>query len=204
MYCRNVYLRTGLVIRPGSWVVDLGANAGLFTVLAAVEGARVVAVEAQQGFAPEIVRLCALNRVPPGRVQIEVAMAMSDGPGAALVGVIADDERWRHASHATPRRPPRISVSDLLDRYRIDRIGLLKIDIEGSEFSLLSSAHTAPWLSRVDQIAMEVHPEFGDVGSVAELLGTRGFAVVATDNAGRTVPAIDRETAYLYARRFAG
>ena len=35
MYCRNVYLRTGLVMPDDGWVIDLGANRGLFSVWAA-------------------------------------------------------------------------------------------------------------------------------------------------------------------------
>jgi FkbM family methyltransferase len=198
MYCRNVYLRTGLRIPPGGWVVDLGANAGLFTVLAAVEGARVVAVEAQQGFAPEIVRVLALNRVA-GNVHIETAVASSGVPGLALVGVVSDDQRWRSASHAAPQRPRSVSVPELLERYRIDRIGLLKVDIEGSEFSLLHPAAAPAWLSRVDQLAMEVHPEFGDVAGLAGLLAQHRFAVTVTDNEGRAVPAGAPRAAYLYA-----
>src|SRR3984885_2444616 len=38
MYCRNVYLRTGLRMPAGGWVVDLGANHRLFRVWAAVTG----------------------------------------------------------------------------------------------------------------------------------------------------------------------
>jgi hypothetical protein len=50
MYCRDVYLRTGLTMpAAGAWVVDLGANRGLFTVWAAATGAKVLAVEAQAG-----------------------------------------------------------------------------------------------------------------------------------------------------------
>jgi hypothetical protein len=34
MYCRNVYLRTGLVMPNEGWVLDLGANCGLFSAWA--------------------------------------------------------------------------------------------------------------------------------------------------------------------------
>ena len=40
MYCRNVYLRTGLTMPATGWVIDLGANRGLFSVWAAVTGAQ--------------------------------------------------------------------------------------------------------------------------------------------------------------------
>lgn len=199
MYCRNVYLRTGLTIPAGGWVVDLGANAGLFTLLAAVERARVVAVEAQQGFVPEINRMLWLNRVNPDLVQIEVAVAAPAAPELAVVGVVADDARWRGASHAGPDRPARCAVPDLLERHRIDRIGLLKVDIEGSEFSLLHPAAGLDWLARVDQITMEVHPEFGSVADLVELLRRHGFSVTVTGNDGRPVPAAAPVAAYLYA-----
>jgi FkbM family methyltransferase len=199
MYCRNVYLRTGLRIPDGGWVVDLGANAGLFTALAAVDGARVVAVEAQRGFAPEIARLLAHNRIDPDRVHIEVALAGSADPGAALVGVVVDDARWHGASHAGPDRPGRVSVPELMSRYGIDRIGLLKLDIEGSEFSVLDPDGGTGWLARVDQLAMELHPGFGDPARIGRLLAGHGFAVTVTDDLGTTRPAGSRTAAYLYA-----
>jgi FkbM family methyltransferase len=200
MYCRNVYLRTGLRIPDGGWVLDLGANAGLFTVLAAVDGARVLAVEAQQGFPPETARLLALNGVPPGAVHVEVALAGSGIAGVPLVGVVADAARWRLASHAAPDRPAGVSVPELLSRYGIGRVGLVKMDIEGSEFSVLHADSAPAWLPRVDQLAMEVHPEFGSVAGIVELLRRHGFAVTVTDNDGRAVPAASPQAAYLYAR----
>jgi FkbM family methyltransferase len=199
MYCRNVYLRTGLRIPPGGWVVDLGANAGLFTVLAAVEGARVVAVEAQRGFVAEIERLLALNQVEADRVRIEVALATSANPEVALVGVVADEQRWRSASHAGPDRPAGLPIPELMSRHGIDRIGLLKVDIEGSEFSLFHPDAGIGWLARVDQVAMEVHPEFGGVAAVRDLLVGYGFTVTVTGNEGRPVPPSAPDAAYLYA-----
>ncbi|GLC77763.1 hypothetical protein PLESTB_000958000 [Pleodorina starrii] len=51
VYQERVYLRHGVTIRPGDTVVDVGANTGLFTLLAAEEagpGGRVVALEPLQ------------------------------------------------------------------------------------------------------------------------------------------------------------
>ena len=202
MYCRNVYLRTGLGIPRDGWVVDLGANAGLFTVLAATEGARVVAVEAQRGFAAEIASLLDANGVDTTRVHVEVALAGSADPSVPQVGVVADDRRWRTASHADTRRPAGTSVPELMRRHQIDRIGLLKMDIEGSEFAVLDPRGDLSWLARVDQIAMEVHPQFGDGRQLRQLLMRSGFQVMLTNDGGRA-PGPTPAT-YLYARRPAG
>jgi FkbM family methyltransferase len=201
MYCRNVYLRTGLRIPTDGWVVDLGANAGLFTVLAAVEGARVVAVEAQRDFGPEISRLLTLNWIGPQRVHIETAFAAAAGPQIPHVGVLADDERWQTASHAAPERPAAVSVPDLMSRHGIDRIGLVKMDIEGSEFSVLHPDSDLSWLSYVDQITMEVHPAFGDLEQIHRTLLRHRFGVRITNNEGDPVAAGSSEASYAYCRR---
>ncbi len=202
MYARNVYLRTGIRIPVGGWVVDLGANTGLFTVLAAIEGATVVAVEAQEGFAPEIRRLLRINGIAEDQVMVETALISSVHGHLPQRGVVADDIRWRTASHAGMDRPERLSVPELMARYRIERIGLLKMDIEGSEFSVLHESDETSWLSRVDQLSMEVHPEHGDVAHLRRLLLRSGFHVLLTDDDGLT-PTVTRPTAYLYACRVA-
>ncbi|MGH3326854.1 MAG: FkbM family methyltransferase [Streptomycetales bacterium] len=200
MYCRNVYLRTGLTMPAEGWVIDLGANAGLFTLLAATEGARVVAVEAQHGFTRETARLLDVNNIEQTRVHIETALAAA-GPHVALVGTLADDNRWRAASHAAAERPGQVSVPELMRRYGIDRVGLLKMDIEGGEFTVLHHGSDLSWLARVDQIAMEVHPQYGDVSSLLDVLHQHGFAVHITDNVGRIVPEDSIQASYLYCRR---
>lgn len=50
-----------------------------------------------------------------------------------------------------------ISVSNLLVKYKLSRIDLLKIDIEGSEKTVFESPETAIWLERVGMILIETH-----------------------------------------------
>jgi FkbM family methyltransferase len=200
MYCRNVYLRAGLFMPATGWVVDLGANRGLFSVWAAVNGAQVVAVEAQHGFAPLIAGLAWHNRVAD-RIRVEIALASGATVSGASTGVVADDDRWLATSHGAPERPADLSVPQILDRHGIDRIGLLKLDIEGGEFAVLAADEDLSWLERTDQIAMEVHRDFGDVPALARRLRDRGFAVMLCDNDGRAVPAVAPQACYLYGAR---
>src|SRR5207248_1215487 len=93
MYCRNVYLRTGLTMPAGGWVVDLGANRGLFSVWAALAGAQVIAVDAQHGFAADIRHLAERNIVEH-RVRVRIGVAGGTRVAGAAVGVVADDTRW--------------------------------------------------------------------------------------------------------------
>jgi FkbM family methyltransferase len=199
MYCRNVYLRTGLRMPAGGWVVDLGANSGLFTVWAAVNGAQVVAVEAQQGFAGEIRGLAEHNGVAD-RVHVEIALAGGVASPGGTVGVVADDVRWAATSHGAPARPADVSVPQLMSAYRIERVGLLKVDIEGGEFAVLADGDLG-WLQGVDQLALEVHPGFGDRAALVARLRGQGFSVDLRDNGGGRVAATSDHLDYVYGRR---
>jgi len=199
MYCRNVYLRAGLAMPTRGWVVDLGANRGLFSIWAAVTGAQVIAVEAQQGFAPLIQELARHNGVAE-RVHVEIALASGVRASGAKVGVVADDQRWSTTSHGAPTRPADVSIPQLMVKHRIDRIGLLKIDIEGGEFAVLAADDDLSWLHRVDQIAMEIHCDFGDAPTLIDRLRDNGFDVELRDDDGRRVAESSHQLTYLYCR----
>jgi FkbM family methyltransferase len=200
MYCRNVYLRTGLVMPQSGWVIDLGANHGLFSVWAAVAGAHVVAVEAQQGFAPVIRNLAAHNGVD-SRIHVEIALAGGAATPGAAAGVLSDDQQWATASHGAAHRPAGISVPEIMARYRIDRIRLLKSDIEGGEFAVFGAGEDLGWLRRVDQLALELHPDWGDVAGLIERLRRSGYTIDVRDNAGIPVTAQAGRAEYAYCQR---
>jgi FkbM family methyltransferase len=200
MYCRNVYLRRGLTMPSRGWVIDLGANHGLFSVWAAVSGAQVIAVEAQHGFAAEISRLAAHNGVSE-RVHVEVGMAGGVAIPGSAVGVLADDEAWSGASHAGPARPAGVTVPELMSAYRVDRVGLMKVDIEGGEFAVLGAGEDLGWLGQVDQLVLEVHPGHGDIPAMLGRLRDSGFAMELSDNNGAPVTPECEQLAYAYLSR---
>lgn len=182
-------------IRPGERVVDLGANVGLFTLMAAAQGATVLAVEAQSGFVPEIRHNLALNGLAD-RVWVATALV---GAGR---GVFATPEAVLAGSHGH-EVPPVVALEALLDMYGFARVDLLKVDIEGSEFALFGGGDL-PWLTRVRRIAMEVHPPHGDVADLVATLRARGFEVRVTDARGRADVPPDARGGYVYAWRVAG
>lgn len=200
LYCRNVYLREGLEVRPQTWVIDLGANAGMFTNLAAVQGAHVVAVEAQAGFLAEIRDLARRNRTED-RVHVVNALIGPNDPALGITGMLSSAEEWEDASHAAAERPDVLGMDELLRRFEIDRVSLLKIDIEGGEFALITERDDLGWLDRVDQLTMEVHPEFGDVDELVRICRERGFSLVCTDNDGALVEPGDPLVNYVYGVR---
>ncbi len=199
MYCRNVYLRTGLTMPTEGWVVDLGANRGLFSVWAAINGARTIAVEAQQSFAREIRNLAVYNGVYE-RIHVEIALASGVTTSGAF-GHLADDRVWSNASHAEGIRPVARSMPNLMGTYGIDHIGLMKMDIEGAEFAVLAASENLSWLSQVDQLAIELHGGYGDVTALIDRLRGHGLIVDLRDDVGHIAAATSSSVAYAYCRR---
>ena len=67
-------------------------------------------------------------------------------------------------------------LSDILRELDIDRIGLLKVDVEKAEFDVLEGIDGADW-RRIDQIVVEVHDIDDRLRQVCELFRAKGFEV---------------------------
>lgn len=191
MYCRQVYFwLPNFVIKPQDIVVDLGANQGLFSVVAAKAGARVIAVEAQAGFAEAMDRNLRMNNCANN-------VALRHGIVGANIGVVSQPAWQDTASHWTGETPI-LEVEEILQG--IDRVDLLKSDIEGSEFAIFRREST--WLDRIDRVVMEVHTDFGDPDDLSRIMQEHGFESAFIDNDGRRVETLDRTTSgYLYSWR---
>ena len=141
MYCRDMCLRTGLVMPRAGWVIDLGANRGLFSVWAALAGAHVVAVEAQLGFAPVIRGLAAHNGVA-NRVHVEIAVAGGARVPGATEGLSPMTTAGRRPRMARRSDPLACPMPEIMSDYRIDRIGMLKADIRAANSPSSALART--------------------------------------------------------------
>ncbi|NNE22929.1 MAG: hypothetical protein HKN11_09995 [Rhizobiales bacterium] len=175
MYASNVYLRA---FKPGfriGTVVDLGANRGLFSLLAVkAYGARIaVGVEPSVHFSPVADLLRRANDVADPAMPREEAFAGSKG-GAGSV-----------------------SMAELMKSHKLGQVDFLKCDIEGGEFDVFLNG--PDFLDRVGNIAMELHPNCGPVQEIVDQLQLKGFAVRVTDQFGRA--ADGGPPHYLYASR---
>lgn len=86
------------------------------------------------------------------------------------------DEYLRPETHSCQVR----TLSEVIREHHIERIDLLKIDVESSEFDLISGIEEEDW-PRIRQIVMEVHSR-SILQSIASLLETRGFRFVVDDS----------------------
>ncbi|MBW3635963.1 MAG: FkbM family methyltransferase [Armatimonadetes bacterium] len=88
------------------------------------------------------------------------------------------------------------TVSRMLTQLNVERVALLKIDVEGAEWDVLQGIQAAD-CPRIEQIVAEVHNEDGRLEAVCNLLRERGFTV-----SHEPVPvAADWDTHMVWARR---
>lgn len=156
--------------RSGEIVVDIGAHIGAFAKLwhQIDPAARIVCVEAcpenipvlQQNvgdFAKVIQAactyekgdICPLNAVSPH-------CANTGGSSVLLSDVTDIDENWAQANHVYRDERPlvKITLEEIMTQLGVNHIDILKLDCEGSEFSILENT---PSLHRIGFIVGEYH-----------------------------------------------
>ena len=136
-------------VRPGDHVLDCGANVGLHTcALARRVGplGRVVAVEPVDELAERLERNAELN----GLANVEVVRAgVSSEAGRARMfvpppGATNQGEASLHdrGNGGIERDIAVTTVDTLVDERRLDRLRLVKVDVEGHEVAVLRGART--------------------------------------------------------------
>ena len=166
-------------LQRGMTFVDVGANWGYFTLAAAhLVGptGRVVSVEADPAACDALRANCHRNSLHWVAV---LEMAASDRSGELWLQPYdaAASESGNYGLTATttvieraqPRRVTARALDDAIDELNIDRIDLLKMDIEGGEARALVGIGRRLRDHRVNQVLLEVHPRhLCDQGSSPE------------------------------------
>ena len=164
------------LLAPGGTFVDLGANEGYFSVVAAARvgpNGRVVAIEPQRRLEPVLRRNFALNNC----TQVTLApVAVSDHAGTAELHLTPSMNNSASGLQAPTRYPlfrqPVVlaTLAQVFAKAGIERCDLLKIDIEGWEYEAVLGSRELFTARRVRALALEVHPH---------LLSRRGFEASA-------------------------
>ncbi len=180
MYAKDCYLRRFRFASPIGPVLDLGANRGLFSLIAllALDADRVIGVEPLPQYDPVMRLLLEANGCDARRV---IRYRRSIGSSAA-----------------ESREPERfISIGRIRDEQGVARFGLVKMDVEGGESGLFDEPE---WLAHIDNLSMELHHHLaGDLASIPRALESHGLRYLPTDKFGRECPF--SSAMFLYASR---
>lgn len=95
-----------------------------------------------------------------------------------------------HAAHLQRM----LHIHSMLHAQGLERVDLLKVDVERAELDVLRGVRREDWL-RIRQVVLEVHDVDGRLAAVQELLqGTAGFRNCVTEQdaqlAGSTLPNV--------------
>lgn len=146
-------------------VVDLGSNRGVFSVIAAKCARKVIAVECNEREFAE---------------KFRSVMRMNGTDNATLVNAVAGSRCGEN----------QINMNRIVEKFELDEVSFLKVDIEGAEDDLFSGQ--LEWLDRTKQIAMEVHPLFGvDAAKIMDTLTAASFSLRCYDTTMRPVANLD-------------
>lgn len=165
-------------------VLDLGASTGVFAAYATSTTARsrVISYEPMPASFDLLTENVGLNGAA-ARVTAERAGVSGDGGdrelivGAFFPSFMADAPTVAGATETIT--VPSVTLQEIVDRHGLERVDLLKLDIEGAEYEVLYGA--APGvLDRISEIRMEAH-DLDDgrrnVASLKRFLGDTGLAV---------------------------
>ena len=159
IYIRDCYFKwhPSFVYENAKTVVDLGANRVAFSALMTNQADLIVSVECSEQYAPIISHN--LNGNSFSNYFIETAFI---GEG----GEVDSDL-------------PTITIQELLKQHGIKSVDFMKLDIEGSEFSLFTSDD---WLQYINAISMEIHPKHGNPNMIVQAISKHGFSYVIADD----------------------
>jgi FkbM family methyltransferase len=143
------------LLRPGDLFIDVGANAGSYTVLAAGEtGCRAAAFEP----APDAYE-CLLRNIRLNRLEDRVtARRLCVGAEAGRVRISTGEDCTNHvATAAEPGGAVEVAVARLDALVAIDAPTLIKIDVEGYESAVIEGAAAALRRADVLGVIMELN-----------------------------------------------
>jgi FkbM family methyltransferase len=149
-------------LRPGMTFVDVGANIGYFTLLAASRvgpAGRVLSFEPTPRVCQRLRENIQLNNLSN---VVTVQKAIADQAGKARFFQSSEDPEenslFRHETGADPVDVDIATLDDELWKHNIREVDLLKIDAEGAELAVLKGARALLSAPNRPAIVLEVNP----------------------------------------------
>jgi len=154
------------LLKPGDTFIDLGGNEGYFSVIGAKQvgaNGRVFCIEPQERLWPTIIKNASANNF--SNITL-VPLGISNIPGQALITLYPSLNTGASSIVSTFRSrfyPNQIislcTLDSLIKNYFIEKVDLLKIDIEGFEVNALISASESLKNKRIKKLLIEIHPQ---------------------------------------------
>lgn len=147
------------VLADGEVFLDIGAHAGVYSVLASsVPGVRVVAVEPSSATFARLVENVSLNHIGERVTPLQLAVSNRRGEARLSIGLDAMNALV-HGDDDDSEPVALTTVDSLMADLDIPTVGLVKIDVEGGELDVLTGAQDTIEASRPPIIVEVNDPE---------------------------------------------
>ncbi len=152
-------------LNDGAIVVDLGANIGLVSIYFHQHyfpNARFIAVEPSPKNIEVLQKNLAANipksEIVPAVVSDKVGMVCIDDTEVGYNVHILHHQKAEYTEGGGGTEVIALTMAKIIEDLKIDRIDLLKMDIEGAEKEVMKDA--AAWLSKVQMMVLELHGDY--------------------------------------------
>lgn len=168
-------------IKKGSTVIDVGAQAGIFSVYAAnkKKNVKVYSYEPFKENYPLLEKNVKINGLSN---QIKVIKKGLSGKGGIKRFTICEENTGGHGFYAEGDQKidiETISLDEVFASNKIKECDYLKMDCEGAEYEIFENA-SKKTLDKIKSISMEFHKN-GDVNKLVKILNNAGFKTKVTD-----------------------
>jgi len=192
-YSRNYFPKINseldFKIEEGNTVIDIGANVGIFSILASnlSRSGKVFAFEPVKANYDRLVSHKELNNsanlitdnrgVSNKNKKVKIHLLNDNSGGHSL-----NKKKFSHLqeSASSIEMIQCTTLKDIFDSYNIAKCDFLKMDCEGEEYKILNALPSS-YYDRINMIAIEFHHPVVSEIKLAKLLVKHGFIVTISD-----------------------
>lgn len=143
---------------PPKYIIDAGANIGMSAIWFANKfpEAKIIAIEPETSNYELLKENC---RPYPNISTVHAAVWHKNGeiellnPGRGYYGFVTQDSNQNSTNLVQA-----LTIQQIMADAQINRIDLLKMDIEGAEKEVLENCH--PWINKTSSLTIELHDRF--------------------------------------------
>lgn len=184
----SAYKLDEIDFQPGDVVLDLGAQVGVVSCYLAKKhpNIKIYAYEPMPDNYKRLVRNLGANGITN---VVAVNQAVSgDGRKLRIYGDLSQNSGGAsmYGAGETYTDVESVTLADILERHKIERVKLLKIDVEGAEYEILGAQYGDPIADKIEHVRGEFHTNNQleakgfKPGVLAHFLDTLGCEVVYT------------------------
>lgn len=158
----QIFMRDELNVhfeKPPEIIIDGGANIGLATLYLVTKypNATIIAVEPEQSNFDLLIKntkgysniFCLNKGIWDKSCRLQI-IDNGDGNASFITKELIENEPAENVINA-------ITITDIMKEFKIQKLDLLKLDIEGSEKDVFEKGYE-DWLSKTQNLIIEIHP----------------------------------------------